>query len=219
MYGYMWSHPRKNFFYMGGEFGQWHEWNCNESLQREGSHKRASSANPLWPILNALYHTREPALHQVDFDAHQLRVGRLPQLAGQPAGLRAGKAKEPQRYLIALLQLHAGAADHYKIGVPEACWFEEVSNSNSTFYGGSDLGNGGGIPSPAPRKPRPPASMEVSLPPVRHGMFQTAAIIGGPCRFQPLIKNGAVLAAAATPLRNRERRKLRPNAIRRNLLE
>ena len=33
----------------------------------------------------------------------------------------------------------------YRLGVPERCWYEEVFNSDSTFYGGSNLGNGPGL--------------------------------------------------------------------------
>ena len=83
MYGYMWTHPGKKLLFMGGEFGQWNEWNCNESLQwhllQWQSHQ---GVQRYLADLNALYR-REPALHQVDFEWHRLRVDRLPQLAGQ----------------------------------------------------------------------------------------------------------------------------------------
>jgi 1,4-alpha-glucan branching enzyme len=35
--------------------------------------------------------------------------------------------------------------DGYRIGVPESGEYEEVINSDSRFYWGSDVGNGGGI--------------------------------------------------------------------------
>jgi 1,4-alpha-glucan branching enzyme len=54
----------------------------------------------------------------------------------------------------------------YKIGVPEACWFEEISNSDSQYYGGSDLGNGGGIQAVPSESHGRPASMEITLPPL-----------------------------------------------------
>src|ERR1700712_4421074 len=69
LYGYMWAPPGKKLLFMGGEFGQWTEWNCNESLQwhllesqpHEGVQRYLAD-------LNAVYR-REPALHQVDFDS------------------------------------------------------------------------------------------------------------------------------------------------------
>ena len=56
--------------------------------------------------------------------------------------------------------------------VPEACWYEEVSNSDSTYYGGSDLGNAGGIQALPMESHGRPASMEVSIPPLAAVIFK-----------------------------------------------
>ena len=68
LYGYMWAHPGKKLLFMGGEFGQWHEWNHDTSLQW---HLLEWDSHPglqrFVADLNRVYR-REPALHQVDFD-------------------------------------------------------------------------------------------------------------------------------------------------------
>jgi 1,4-alpha-glucan branching enzyme len=165
MYGYMWTHPGKKMLFMGGDFGQWNEWNCNESLQWHllewHSHQ---GVQRYLADLNALYR-REPALHQVDFewfgfewiDCHNWQDSVL-------AFLRKGK--DPQDYLLVCCNFTPVPRMNYKIGVPEACWFEEISNSDSTFYGGSDLGNGGGILAVAQESHGRPASLEITLPPL-----------------------------------------------------
>ena len=93
LYGYMWSHPGKKLLFMGGEFGQWNEWNHDESLQWDllqwQSHQ---GVQRYLADLNALYR-REPALHEVDFESRRLRVDRLPQLAGQRFGRSSGKRR------------------------------------------------------------------------------------------------------------------------------
>jgi len=171
MYGYMWTHPGKKLLFMGGEFGQWHEWNYNESLQwhllQWNSHQ---GVQRYLADLNALYR-REPALHQVDFeytgfewiDCHNWQDSIL-------AYVR--KAKDPNDYLIVCSNFTPVPRIGYKIGVPEACWYEEVSNSDSTFYGGSDLGNGGGIQAALTESHGRPASMEVTLPPLATVVFK-----------------------------------------------
>ena len=65
---YLWTHPGKKLLFMGGDFGQWNEWNYEESLQwhllQWSSHQGLQKCVA---DLNRLYR-REPALHQVDFD-------------------------------------------------------------------------------------------------------------------------------------------------------
>jgi 1,4-alpha-glucan branching enzyme len=171
LYGYMWTHPGKKLLFMGGEFGQWHEWNHNESLQWHllewQSHK---GVQRYLADLNALYR-REPALHQVDFDwfgfewidCHNWQDSIV-------AFIR--KAKDPQDYVIVCCNFTPVPRIGYKIGVPEACFYQEISNSDSTFYGGSDLGNGGGIQAAAQESHGRPASMEVTLPPLAAVVFK-----------------------------------------------
>jgi 1,4-alpha-glucan branching enzyme len=68
LYAYMWCHPGKKLLFMGGEFGQWQEWNFDESLHWHllagESHRGLSRAVA---DLNNLVQ-REPALHELDFD-------------------------------------------------------------------------------------------------------------------------------------------------------
>jgi 1,4-alpha-glucan branching enzyme len=171
LYGYMWSHPGKKLLFMGGEFGQWHEWNHDESLQwhllQWQSHQ---GVQRYLADLNALY-KREPALHEVDFeytgfewiDCHNWQDSVLVYIR---------KAKDPKDYLIVCCNFTPVPRPAYKIGVPEACFYEEISNSDSTFYGGSDLGNAGGIQALPTESHGRPASMEVSLPPLAAVIFK-----------------------------------------------
>jgi 1,4-alpha-glucan branching enzyme len=171
LYGYMWTHPGKKLLFMGGEFGQWDEWNYNESLQwnllewqtHQGVQRYLAD-------MNALYR-REPALHQVDFDwfgfewvdCHNWQDSVLVYIR---------KAKDPKDFLVICCNFTPVPRMSYKIGVPEACWYEEVSNSDSTFYGGSDLGNGGGLQAIAEESHGRPASMEIALPPLSISVFK-----------------------------------------------
>ena len=60
----------------------------------------------------------------------------------------------------------------YRIGVPEACWYEEICNSDSTFYGGSNLGNFPGITATQSESHGRPSSIEVTLPPLAVVVFK-----------------------------------------------
>jgi 1,4-alpha-glucan branching enzyme len=171
LYGYMWTHPGKKLLFMGGEFGQWKEWNCNESLEwhllRWPSHQGLQQ----WVAdLNALYR-REPALHQMDFDwqgfewidCHNYQDSIL-------AYIRRGK--DPSDYVIVCCNFTPVPRHNYRIGVPEVCWYREICNSDSTFYGGSDIGNGGGILSTNQESHGRPASMVFTLPPLSTVVFK-----------------------------------------------
>jgi 1,4-alpha-glucan branching enzyme len=54
----------------------------------------------------------------------------------------------------------------YRIGVPRNGGYREVFNSDSSFYGGSDLGNGGGVQARAEAHLGFAASFEITLPPL-----------------------------------------------------
>jgi 1,4-alpha-glucan branching enzyme len=171
MFGYMWTHPGKKLLMMGGDFGQWNEWNCNESLQWHLLQWQSHQGVQRYVAdLNALYRN-EPALHQMDFDWHGFEWIDCHNWQDSVLSFLR-KGKDPQDYVVVCCNFTPVPRHGYKLGVPEPAWFQEISNSDSTFYGGSDVGNGGGIQALPNESHGRPASMEVTLPPLSVVVFK-----------------------------------------------
>jgi 1,4-alpha-glucan branching enzyme len=165
LFSYMWTHPGKKLLFMGGDFGQWNEWNFDASLQwdllqwplHQGVKKCLADLNRLL--------RRETALHQADFhwngfewlDCHNWEESTL-------SFIRRGK--DPSDYLIVVHNFTPVPRLKHRLGVPEACWFEEVFNSDSTYYGGSNMGNGPGLQAEPSASHGRPASVLLTLPPL-----------------------------------------------------
>jgi len=165
LYSYMWGHPGKKLLFMGGDFGQWNEWNYDTSLQwhllQWESHRGLQKCVA---DLNKIYR-REPALHQVDFDYHGFEwIDCHNYEQSTLAFLR--RAKDPRDFVLVACNFTPVPRMTHRLGVPELCWYEEIFNSDSAFYGGSNLGNGPG----AMAEERPwdgrPYSVQVVVPPL-----------------------------------------------------
>ena len=144
LYGYMWTHPGKKLIFMGSEWGQWNEWNCNASLQWDLlQHDSHRGIQKLISDLNRLYRD-EPALHQLDFesngfewiDCHNFEASIL-------SYLRRGS--DPQEFLVCCNNFTPVPHHEYRLGVPEAGTYREIFNSDSVYYHGSNVGNGSPI--------------------------------------------------------------------------
>ncbi|MDZ4778787.1 MAG: 1,4-alpha-glucan branching protein GlgB [Planctomycetia bacterium] len=165
LYSYMWTHPGKKLLFMGGEWGQWLEWNYDTNLQWDllqwDSHR---GLKKMVADLNQLVR-RERSLHEVDFeytgfewiDCHNYNDSILVYIR---------KAKDPQDYVVVCVNFTPVPRPVYNIGVPEACWYDEIFNSDSQFYAGSNLGNFPGIMAEAKPSHGRPASLQVTLPPL-----------------------------------------------------
>jgi 1,4-alpha-glucan branching enzyme len=144
LYGYMYGHPGKKLLFMGNEFGQWREWNHDRSLDWHLLDDPAHEALRRYvQALNWHYHA-EPALHQVDFD---------------PAGFRWIDCNDNENSVVSILRFARNRAEcvamvfnftpvvrtQYRIGVPEPGFYAELLNSDASNYGGSNVGNGGGV--------------------------------------------------------------------------
>jgi 1,4-alpha-glucan branching enzyme len=54
----------------------------------------------------------------------------------------------------------------YRLGVPECCWYDEIYNSDSQYYAGSNLGNYPGVAAEPTGSHGRPASVLMTLPPL-----------------------------------------------------
>ncbi len=165
LYGYMYSHPGKKMLFMGGEFGQWREWNHDTSLDWhlcEGEPHRGLQR--LIRDLNRVYR-EEPALHEVDFDWSGFQwIDFSDDDNSVIAYLR--KAKGTQAAIVCLCNFTPIPRHHYCIGVPERGWYQELINTDGIAYGGSNMGNGGGIHATETPSHGFPYSLTITLPPL-----------------------------------------------------
>ena len=165
LYGYQWTHPGKKLLFMGGEFGQWNEWNCDEELQWDllqwDTHQ---GVQKLMADLNRLYR-REPALYQVDFqsqgfewiDCNNYDDSVLTYIR---------RAADPADFLVVACNFTPVPRQHYRMGVPEGGWYEELLNTDSAYYGGSNVGNALGVNAEPRESHGRPFSVELTLPPL-----------------------------------------------------
>jgi 1,4-alpha-glucan branching enzyme len=145
LYAFMYGHPGKKLLFMGGEFGQTAEWDHDQSLEwhllREGPYHRGLQR--LVQDLNHLYRT-QPALHQIDFDPAGFQwIDCNDADGGVVSFLR--RAKNPEDCILVACNFTPVPRHGYRIGAPTAGYWRELINTDSEPYGGSNVGNSGGV--------------------------------------------------------------------------
>ena len=165
LYTYMWCHPGKKLLFMGGEFGQWHEWNFDESLQwhllEHASHRGLQRAVA---DLNRLVRA-EKSLHELDFDGRGFEWIDCHNWQDSVLAF-VRRAADPADFLVVCCNFTPVPRAAYRLGVPQGGLYDEVFNGDSTFYGGSNLGNAGAIAAePIPHHDRG-HSVSLTLPPL-----------------------------------------------------
>ncbi len=168
---YMWTHPGKKLLFQGGEFGQWNEWNYDQSIDwhllQWDSHV---GVQQMVADLNRLLVT-QPALHQHDFDPSGFEW--IDCNSSEDSTLSyVRRANDGRDVMVVCINFTPVPRDDYHLGVPRADWYREVFNSDAGVYGGSNLGNGGGAQAhDVPHHGRP-ASMTITLPPLAAVIFK-----------------------------------------------
>lgn len=165
LFGYMWAHPGKQLLFMGGEFGQWNEWDHESSLQWHLNESPSHGGVQRWvKDLNAFYRS-EPALFQRDFDANGFEWLDFHDWENSViAFLRRGA--DPNDQVVVVCNMTPVVRDNYTVGVDVGGWWQEVLNSDADVYGGSGIGNGGGVEaSPVGAQGRY-HSLNLTLPPL-----------------------------------------------------
>lgn len=168
LYGYMWGHPGKKLLFMGGEFGQWREWDYTRSLDWHlfGPPNNAHHAQLQQYLhdLNQLYQ-HEPAFSKLDYD---------------PAGFSWIDFHDTDNSVVSFMRCSKNVDDTlvfvsnftpvprhgYRLGVPNPGEYYELINSDATRYGGSGLENGQLMPSGPIYWQSCPHSILLTLPPL-----------------------------------------------------
>ena len=165
LYGYMWSHPGKKLLFMGGELGQRREWQHEESLEWWVLDYPEHAGLMRWiSDLNRVY-ASEPALHQLDFDPNGFEwIDCCDSEKSTLAYLR--KSRKNENVILVACNFTPVPRENYLVGVPAAGYWREIINSDAPYYGGSGMGNLGGVEScPVPAHGRYHA-IRITLPPL-----------------------------------------------------
>jgi 1,4-alpha-glucan branching enzyme len=165
LYAYMWAHPGKKLLFMGGEFAQESEWRSEGSLDWHLLElPEHSGVQSLVRDLNTHYRA-EPALWELDFDLAGFRwLEPNDAAANVLAFMRLSDGGD--RQLICVCNFSPVPRYGYRVGLPAAGRWRELLNTDSEFYGGSGVGNMGGVTAEAKPWHDQPYSAELTLPPL-----------------------------------------------------
>lgn len=171
LYGYMYAQAAKKLLFMGGEFGQWAEWNHDKSLDWHLLEQPMHKGLQRWVAdLNQLYRS-EPALYELDCD---------------PAGFEWIDCNDVENSVFTLIRKNRTEEEvmlvtcnftplprhNYRVGVPQAGFWQERLNGDAAEYGGSGVGNLGGVNADEIPYHGHPYSIEITLPPLAVTFFQ-----------------------------------------------
>jgi len=169
-FGFMWTHPGKKLLFMGGEFAQGREWDYRQSLDwrllADPAHRQVQD---LVRDLNRLYRTL-PALHVRDCDSAGfawIDVGDADNSV--LTFVRYGGESDPP--VLVVCNFTPVVREGFRLGLPRAGHWAELLNTDAALYGGSDVGNPGGLRSePLPWNGQPQSAV-LRLPPLATTLF------------------------------------------------
>jgi 1,4-alpha-glucan branching enzyme len=162
---YMYTQPGKKLLFMGGEIAQRAEWSHESSVQWHVlQYAPHEGVQRLVRDLNRLLRT-EPALHQLDTD---------------PAGYEWIDANDSDNSVLTFQRRSADGESlivvacnftpvprwNYRVGVPRSGFWREALNTDAQEYGGSGLGNLGGLDATAVPSHGRAQSLDLVLPPL-----------------------------------------------------
>jgi 1,4-alpha-glucan branching enzyme len=143
-YGFMFGHPGKKLLFMGCEFGQEREWNHDQSLDWHLlDSPMHAGVQRLMRDLNHLYKVT-PALYQQDFVAAGFEwIEHNDAERSVISFIRRGH--DDQTYIVVVSNFTPISQKGYRLGVPQAGSYRERINTDSAYYGGSNVGTPLGV--------------------------------------------------------------------------
>jgi 1,4-alpha-glucan branching enzyme len=172
LFGYMYAQPGKKLLFMGAEIGQCSEWAHERSVDWHLQEHASHAGIKRWVRdLNRL-HALASALHNADFSYRGFQWI-VPNDSDQSVLAFLRKDSLGDHQFLVVCNFTPVPRLHYHLGVPHAGFWTEVLNSDACEYGGSGMGNQGGVLA----RPEPghgfPASLELTIPPLATLYFRS----------------------------------------------
>jgi 1,4-alpha-glucan branching enzyme len=174
LYGYMFGQPGKKLLFMGAEFGQWNEWYHETSLDWHLLEFAPHKGIQRWVRDLSLLYRSEPALHELDFDQKGFQwIDCNDTESSAISFMRHGTST---RDIVAVAcNFTPVPRSEYFVGVPRPGFWKEMLNSDAPDYGGTGIGNLGGVEASRPGCHGQPYSLKVTLPPLGVVFFKSEA--------------------------------------------
>ncbi len=171
LFGYQYTHSGKKLNFMGQEFGQWREWSEARGLDWTLLDLPTHQGAQRWMRdLNHFYKS-QPCFWERDLDWQGFQWVDAND-ADNSTFSYMRFAQDKQDFVLVAMNFTPIPRQHYRIGVPEPGNYAELLNSDAAIYGGSNVGNSGGVLS----KPEPwrewSHSLEITIPPLGMVVFK-----------------------------------------------
>ncbi|MFA5879732.1 MAG: 1,4-alpha-glucan branching protein GlgB [Candidatus Margulisiibacteriota bacterium] len=168
---FMYGHPGKKLLFMGSEFGQWNEWNEKISLDWHlTEYDNHAKLQKCIQDLNALY-KNEPAFYEEDFSWQGFEWIDFSDAENSVITFIRW-SKNHQEALIFVCNFTPVPRENYRVGVPINAYYQELFNSDSEHYGGSNIGNNFGVHSDEIEWNNRKYSLKLTLPPLSASIFK-----------------------------------------------
>ena len=167
LFAYMYAQPGKKLLFMGGEFGQWREWNHDAQPRLAPARLHpARDAAALGRRSQQGTYRDIPALHELDMSPEGFEWIDCCDTENSIVSVVRKSKSKPDEVVVIVLNFTPIPRYNYQIGVPTAAAGSEILNSDAPVYGGSGQGNMGGVDAaPIPLHGRK-WSVNLTLPPL-----------------------------------------------------
>lgn len=165
LFGYQYTQVGKILNFMGAEFGQFSEWSEARELDWHLLEYEKHAQMQKWAKDLNHFYRNQPALYEVDFEeAGFAWIDANDADASTYSYIRY--AKDKSDFVVVVLNFTPIVRTDYQLGVPEAGFYKEMLNSDAEEYGGSNVGNMGGIESHPTEHHGQPNKILLTLPPL-----------------------------------------------------
>ncbi len=169
--GYLYTQPGRKLLFMGTDLAQVREWDHDTGLDWHLLDDPAHRGVQRWVRDLNTWYRGEPALHALDFDPAGFEWIDCDD-ALQSTLSYERRDRPGQQHLLVACNFTPVVRHNFRLGAPHGGYWAEVLNGDAALYGGSGVGNLGGVmASPIPALGRT-HSLTVTLPPLAVVVFK-----------------------------------------------